>query len=289
MRKLILILALLAIAVPTFAAFDNISISPRVRGMGDAGVAIADDAFAPYYNPAGLASITGGMIGSSSVKPYGTSFMDVTYFGGVAQIGDLGGIGFGYRQFVSEYQDIELMSEDTYTMSWGKTLYTDIHTSINFGISANMYRLEFAETVGGQDPGNDTTVGIDAGLTVGLHNRTRLGVMVKNLNNPVIGIDNQDLRQSINAGIGYSPYIGVWTVFEMEHTIDGELQYHGGLEFEVLSGLVLRAGTMTNPNKMTAGFGYNAAGVGVNYGFSTGGGVLDDSHQFGLTFGWGGE
>jgi hypothetical protein len=89
--------------------------------------------------------------------------------------------------------------------------------------------------------------------------------------------------------VAYQPYAGVTTSFEFENTIDGETQYHGGAEFTVLDFLHLRAGVMTNPNKLTFGFGYAYRTLVLNYGFSTGGGVLPDSHQFGLTFAWGGE
>jgi hypothetical protein len=40
---------------------------------------------------------------------------------------------------------------------------------------------------------------------------------------------------------------------------------------------------------LTGGFGYTFENFGVNYGFSTGGGTLDSTHQFGLQFAWGGE
>jgi hypothetical protein len=46
---------------------------------------------------------------------------------------------------------------------------------------------------------------------------------------------------------------------------------------------------MTQPSKLTAGFGYEVKGLGLNYAFSTGGGTLDGSHQFGLSLTWGGE
>ena len=57
----------------------------------------------------------------------------------------------------------------------------------------------------------------------------------------------------------------------------------------IVENFALRAGVLTNPNKLTAGFGYSLSGLGVQYGFSTGGGTLDSTHQFGLNYTWGGE
>ena len=78
------------------------------------------------------------------------------------------------------------------------------------------------------------------------------------------------------------------TTIEAEATPDQDTQWRGGLELEVVPNFDLRAGIMTNPNKLTAGFGYAHRGVAVHYGFSTGGGVLDSTHQFGLSVSWGG-
>jgi hypothetical protein len=284
------VLALVCLAGPTLAAFENVDISPRARGMGDAAVAVADDAFAPYFNPAGLARIDGVMLGNSYVKPYGESFLDQMYLGGVIPGAPrFGNFGFGIRYFATEYQDVVLDKETTYTLAHGIMLYEDLHSAVSLGTALNLYSLEFGPTVGDLDPGQATTTGLDVGLLVTLHRRTRIGVLVKNLNNPQIGEDNEELTSRLHGGIAYLPYDGVTTTFEFENSIDGETQYHGGIEFAVLGDLKLRGGVMTNPGKYTGGFGYTYQGFTVNYGFSSGGGVLAPSHQFGMTFAWGGE
>ena len=68
-----------------------------------------------------------------------------------------------------------------------------------------------------------------------------------------------------------------------------DTQYHGGMEAVVFDGFIIRSGVVTDPNRVTAGFGYGNTGFAFNYGFSTGGGTLDSTHQFGLNFAWGGE
>ncbi len=299
-RKLILFLAATALglsALPALAAFENVDVSPRARAMGDAGVAVADDAFAPYFNPAGLALAASPQVGSSYLRPYGLDFADLYYFGAAVPMAPrLGALGFGLRRFAVEYEGADLQTETTFTLSHGILVYEDLHSAVRFGSSLNFHHLEFGETVGGDgegtgnlDPGDDWAVGVDIGLLVTLHSRTRLGVLVKNLNNQQIGIDQEELGQRLHGGISYTPYDGVTTTFEFENPLHGELQYHGGVEFIALEALSLRAGVLTNPHKLTAGFGYQLQGMAVNYGFSTGGGTLDSSHQFGLTFAWGGE
>jgi len=292
-RRIVATIAVLALGLfagPVLAAFDNVDISPRARGMGDAAVAVADDAFAPYFNPAGLARIQGYNLGNSYVKPYGLSFNEQMYLGGVIPgNARLGNFGFGVRYFAVEHEDVFLTKEVAYTVAHGIKLYEDLHSSVSFGTALNFYSLEYGNTVSGLDPGSDGVAGFDAGLLITLHRRTRIGVMAKNMNNPQIGEDNEELTSRLHGGVAYLPYDGVTTTFEFENSIDGETQYHGGVEFSVLGDLFLRAGVMTNPNKMTGGFGYAYQGLMVNYGYSSGGGVLESTHQFGLTFAWGGE
>ncbi|MBK6898795.1 MAG: hypothetical protein IPH09_05875 [bacterium] len=272
------------------AAFENVDISPRARAMGGTAVAVADDAFAPFFNPAGMAGQTRPALGNSYVKPYGLSFNEQMYFGGVAPLSArLGALGFGYRRFAVTYQDVDLTTESTFTLAHGLTLYEDLHSTIRFGTALNLYDLEYAETVGGVDPGHASVVGADVGLQVVLHERTRLGVLVRNLNNPQIGLDNEELQQQLTGGISYVPYDGVVTAFEVGNSLDGQTRYRGGVEFAALGALSLRGGVATNPSLVTGGFGYGYGGITVDYGFSTGGGVLAPSHQFGMTFAWGGE
>jgi len=272
------------------AAFDNVDISPRARAMGDAGTATADDAFAPYFNPAGMAGMKGQTLGNSYVRPYGLDFTDQVYFGGVFALNErFGSVGFGLRRWATTYEDVDLHTETTYTLAHGIRLYEDLHTTIDVGTALNLYRLEFGETIGLQDPGDDTVAGFDAAMLVTLHRRTRLGVMVKNINNPQIGLANEELTQRLHVGLAYEPYADVTTIFEIESALGFDPQYHGGVEFRILEVLSLRTGLMTNPNKLTAGFGYEFEGFTLDYGFSSGGGVLGPSHQFGMSFAWGGE
>ena len=287
---LILLAGILA-ALPAQAVFENLMVSPRARAMGDAGVAVPDAAFGSYLNPAGLADIPrAGAAGLSYLKPYGLSFHELYFLGGAFRLpGAAGAVGVGFRQYGVEYEDVSLEKESTLTVSHGIALYRDLHSSVTVGYGLGFHRLEFGETVGGLDPGDDWSVGFDLGLTATVHERTRIGILVHNLNAPKIGRDEEELPRRLHGGIAYEPYAGVVTTVELESVHGEAVQWHGGLELELVTGFDLRAGIMSEPSKLTAGFGYEFAGFALNYGFSTGGGVLESSHQFGFTAAWGGE
>ncbi len=292
------VVMLAAGARPAAAAFENVAVSPRARAMGESAVATPEAAFAVAHNPAGLGDATGTALAATYVQPYGLDFARLAYASAAIPLpGTSGHLGVALSNFAVEYEVADLMEETVVSLGYGVTLFRDLHSTIILGASASLYRLEFAETIGDGtpnfegafDPGSASTVGVDLGLLATLHERTRFGLLVHNLNSPEIGDDQELLPRRLHGGVAYEPYVGVVTSFEISAEVDQDVQYHGGIEFELAPGFDLRAGVVSNPSKLTAGFGYATRGVALNYGFSTGGGVLDTTHQFGVTLAWGGE
>ncbi len=285
------ILATLALsAAPATAFFEDTDVNPRSRAMGEASVAVLDGAFAAFQNPGGLGELEGGEVAATYVQPFRLDFTDFFYLGtGLPVSEKYGNIGLAMSHFKVGYQDTSLLKETQITLAHGVKLYEDYHSRVDFGYALNLYSVELGQTVSDFDPGSDTVFGIDLGFMMTLHKRTRLGFQVKNLNNPRIGEDVEELPRRLLGGVAYEPYDGVTTTFEIESELGNDVQYHGGVEMFVIPQFALRAGIITNPSKLTAGFGYHLKGFAFNYGFSTGGGTLDSTHQFGLNFAWGGE
>jgi len=292
-RKLtyLVILATLGLsAAPASAFFENTVISPRARAMGGSSVAVHDGAHASFLNPGNLGEMNGGEVAASYVQPFHLDFTDFFYVGtGIPLSEKWGNVGLGMSHFKVGYQDTSLLKETQVSLAHGFNLYSDYHSRVDFGYALNMYQVDLGQSVSGLDPGSDTAFGIDLGFMMTLHKRTRLGFQVKNLNNPNIGLDQEELHRRLIAGVSYEPYAGVITTFEFDNELGEKVQYHGGVEMNIVESFALRAGVLTNPNKLTAGFGYTFQGLGLHYGFSTGGGVLDSTHQFGLKYAWGGE
>ncbi len=284
--------ALLLAGATAEAAFENVMVSPRARAMGEAGVAVPDAAYGAYLNPAGLAELPSAMgaAGFSYVQPFGLDFTKL-YYGGAAYDlpGRAGALGVGFRQFKVAFQDTSLLKETTFTLSHGVYLFQDLHSSVAFGYGLNVYHLKLGETISGMDPGSATAVGVDLALLAVVHDRTRLGVLVHNANVPKIGKDEEEVPQRLNLGASYQPYSGVITTLEAQAQKGEHTQWRGGIELELVDDFHLRAGIMTAPSKLAAGFGYAFRNLSFEYGFATGGGVLDSSHQIGLRLTWGGE
>jgi len=284
------LLAVLALATPAAAFFETTAVSARSRAMGETTVSVVDPAYAAFHNPAFLAELDGGEVTASYVRPFRLSFNDFFYAGASVPLNTrYGNLGIGISSYTVNYQDVDLLKEMQVSLAHGVTLFEDFHSRVDVGWSLNLYSLELGESVSGFDPGDDTSVGVDLGFSMLLHDRTRAGFQVRNVNNPTIGADEEELRQRLVGGIAYEPYDGVVTTFEFDNELGENVQYHGGVEMLVMTGFSLRAGVETDPNRLTAGFGYTLDRISVDYGFSTGGGTLDSTHQFGLRMAWGGE
>ena len=291
-RFLSVLLLTLFVAVPAWAAFDEQTISPRARAMGEASVAVPGDAWSFRNNPALLGEMTRTLASSSTMQPYGISGLQLRALGISTPLPSArGGVAFGFQHWSVDRGNVNLTREQTLSFAHGIRLYEDTNSSAYIGWGANFYNADFGQTVSGLEPGSAWTWGVDVGVAITLYERTRAAFLTRNLNNPTIGEDQEELRQMVSAGIAYEPYDGVVTTFDIRGQLGEEMRFHGGLEFAVLEVLDLRFGVMTDPNKLTGGFGVHLPRlISFDYAFSTGGGTLDESHQFGLSvrFGAGG-
>ncbi len=259
-------IAVLVLAAPAHAIFDDLELSPRARGLGGSYSGLSADATAIAYNPAGLADLATRDVYASLFEPFGTDFTRVNFIAMAWPTGKWGTFGAGYSDFRVDYRDATLSIERTFTASHGFVLMDDLSTSLAFGYSLNVYDLEYPTvSVTGLELGSESTFGLDVGLRARLHERTTAGVFVKNLNNPQMGDPvATDLPQRISGGLAYRPYDGVITAIEIEKEIGKDLQVHGGIECEVAEPLVLRAGGQSNPSLFDVGAGVRVKGVVID-------------------------
>jgi hypothetical protein len=279
----------LALAGPGLAraAFQDIEVSPRARALGGAWVGLRGDEYAPLHNPAGLAWATRG-VAASYVRPFGFDFVSQSVVSATAALPrQLGGAGVAVRQFGVEYNAENLTSETTVALAHGFQLLADRQSQVALGYSVNYYALEYGRSITGIDPGRASAVTLNLGGQAVLRDRTRVGFYSLNVTNASIGdIDHEPLPRGVCAGVSYAPYPGVETSLDLLNALGENVQYRGGAEFQVADYAWLRAGVRTEPNIFTAGIGLRRARLMLDYGFSTGGGVLGETHQVGVGFAW---
>ena len=286
--SLIIFIILMAygLAIHSYAGlFDDRYPSPRFTAMGGTGVAVANDVWAAYYNPAGLARVPGVQVATSYLRLFNLSFLTNFFGAATYQLpGSYGTASLTFQYFGVNYQNQNLSGEYTVSLSHGFYLLNDIHTSLAFGYSLKGYHWQLGESLEYGDLGSASSFGLDVGLLASVYGRTYLGVYFLNVNAPKIGATTQhDLPQRIVVGMAYQPYDGVTTSLDFNKTLGvGEIQVWGGAEFRVFQRLFLRFGGTTNPNRFSTGIGLHIAQFQLDYALITHS-ELGETHQMGLS------
>ena len=261
--------------------FDSMDVSSKARGMGGAWVASAEDATAMFYNPGALAVTGSRSVYASFLRPNSQDFEALTFLALSFPIRENQYVGLSYREFGVEYNDKKLMGESTLSAAYALCLMKDIHSELYLGGNVNLYSLDFGST-GTMDLGEETALGVDLGFLAILRQRTRLGFLVRNLNEPAMGKGTREaLPQWISAGVAYEPSYGVVTELDIRSLRGEKPEIHMGMQFDVAEFLGLRFGFQTHPNSLTGGLSVGVKPVEVDYSYSSHS-VLPGTHHVAL-------
>ena len=277
MRKIIIALCLVFLAVNLAAIFDDYEPSPRARAMGGAYYSIGDDANAIFYNPAGLHSAGNSIIIGYS-KLFDNDFQVLNTVAFSMQLPrKFGTLGIGMQSLDVDFQEVNLMSEKIYALSHSFNILNDIHSNFDVGYTLNMYHLSI------DGFGEQPAFGINLGALATVHQRTQIGFAITNLNNPSVGEDNaHDLPQKMAMGISYHPYTDVITSLELKKTLNAKTEIHAGTEVKVVEMLYLRCGVRSEPTSYSMGARFDMYNIIVDYGFNTH--TIDATHHFSIGY-----
>lgn len=235
---------LVLLAAPVQAAFDNLGHGGRAPGLGDAFTAIADDVYAIYYNPAGLAQLERPMVsmgyakhhmGLSDGSELGTTELSYAH---PLKSGRWGGIGAAYQNLSLD----GLYSESQLYVSWGKRILQRAsgsrllgglsikHLSRGFtpGDEAANAMTGLATNIGVPDPvlansQSTSALDLDVGFLYRFPKKFQIGLMIQHFNEPDIGFTGSDkLARNVRLGIGYkSLWMNLVGEFRMDSAPDG--------------------------------------------------------------------
>lgn len=115
------------------ASFPDVGLGARPMGMGGAFVALADDANAVFWNPAGLSSLQKYEFSSMYLSLYGldvsTQLLCATY-----RHPFRGGVGIG----ILRTGESDLYTEDSVIVAAGQNLYPFIKTNLSVGVNLKL-------------------------------------------------------------------------------------------------------------------------------------------------------
>ncbi len=246
--------------------------SARFSAMGGSGVAISNDAWATFYNPAGLSQLHFWQAGSAYNRLFNARFLTNIFGTAAFPIAQRWGtIAVGLEYFGVNYEGQSISGEYTLRFSHGFYLLKDIHSSLAIGYTLNIFHWKLGTSPLYGNLGSATTLGMDLGFLATIYGRTSVGITVTNINTPQLGaVTSVDLPQRVVAGIAYQPYEGVVTTLDLNRQIGSDVtEMWAGGEFSPTSFLKIRLGATRNPNRFTAGFGIRYHYFQLDYAMAT--------------------
>lgn len=231
MKKIIVVLFVfgllfsnIAQAQPTTTAVPFLLIVPdsRAGGMGETGVAIADNAWAVYYNPAGLAFQNGSELAlthTNWLPGLGLSDIWIAHVAYKQPVEELDGVVGGQLTYLNlgEFNQTtdkgpEIVGKFIgYELAFSATYSTKLSEQLGIGTSARIIYSHLAPFGAGQEQGSGTSTGFcfDVGLLyrpLFLGSSLSLGANLSNIGPKMTYVDKAQadpLPMNLRLGIAY--------------------------------------------------------------------------------------
>lgn len=295
------------------AQFLKIGVGSRYQGLGEASVAVVNDAYSMYWNPAGLVGIEGSNVTFTNVNWITDVTLNYVAFG--TRLGDQGVVGFSASLLTMGDMEIttidnpdgtgENFSSSDAAISAGYARM--LTTRLAFGAAIKyVYQSIYKESAGG--------VAFDFGTQLQTGFRSlRLGMNISNMGSQmkfsgpdldvlsstgesqsVLAVDGYDLPLTFRLGAAYdfidNEHHRLTAALEAKHPNDNDQQASLGSEYAYDGKYFLRAGYKFNYDEqgLTLGGGLQAplgrqTMLVIDYAWSDFG-RLESVHRFSLGF-----
>jgi len=307
MNKLCVIATALFSAAPalgsdagtTAANFLKLGIGPRAVAMGEAQVGLADDVYAAYWNPAGLAQLQtqqAGFVDTQYLQDVSEQYVAYAY--PHASLGTFAG-SLTYLN-VGKFQGYDAAGEPTgevgandasFGLSYGKALLENkrMNSDLSVGVSGK-YIQERLDTVSARAYAMDAGLLYHPGRSLGeFWEGWRAGLALRNLGTSLkYDTESFTLPRSFTAGVSYT---GAWlgelitAAVDAQQPNDGARVFNAGVELLTFETFVLRAGYTSFGdlgNGLRFGAGVRFKTIQVDYAYA-GAGELGGTHRIGIT------
>lgn len=292
--------ALLLFAAPAYAAFEDLGAGARGPGMGNAFTAVADDVYAIYYNPAGLALLERPELAASQAQHLAGlsdgSGINSSFFGYAQPLRRGGAIGAAMQNFSI---DGSFYSERAFYLSYGRAAPESLGLGgLYWGLSLKNLRRSFGSlpeassarsgltATGIADPvlsGKRAVSAFDAdlGLLYRLNRNYSAGLEIMHLPSPDLAFSSADTdRLPLRAKLGFSynsMLSNIVAQYENLGAPTGARDHRVTMALErwfpwlLVGNIGARAALSVGSREFrqaTAGLSYRSGRVSVDYGFS---------------------
>jgi hypothetical protein len=270
MHRFLLSALIICFSVTAFAQY-----SPGARqiSLANSDVALANDVFTLFNNPAGLSQINWREVGIYySPAPFGltelangyVAYIEPFSFGSMA----IGGSTFGFDL----YRESKVLLGYSY----------NYENSFFIGLSVNYHTFSI------KNYGNTAAFYVNAGALVYILDNFRWGFNVNNLNRATLGNDDDQIPMILTTGLSYNLFNNFSFNFSLEKDIRYNPSVQFGIEYDIIEYLSLRIGTSNEPSRFTTGIGINYSIFSLDYSFFTHS-DLGLTHQAGIILSFGKE
>ncbi len=259
----------------------------RSLGLGSAYVAVADDASAPFWNPAGLSQVERKDV----VAMYSSLELDTNYglFGYAQPALNSGTFGLGIVSLrsggfdkrsgpgISDRQGSFSVNQSAVLLSHGIRL----NPKWSLGETLKVVREEI-------DRYSGTSFGLDLGLMLRINQKWQAGFVFRNFITPRMKLKNSKdvYPREIRTGVQWAP-LRKWTFTSDVYLVEkNQAKLNLGAEWRPVKMISLRTGL--NDTEITAGLGFQIGDWDLDYAFGLntaapqGTEEFNRSHKFGI-------
>lgn len=238
----IIIGLLISLPLTSHSAFLDFGWGARPAGMGGAFTAVADDANAPLWNPAGI-----GRVGTRKIM-----FMHAIPYMGMENVG----IGLEYASFIlplkenifglswTNFTSANQYSENAFNLTYSRIISENFFIGGNLKLMGQNYEASFDDPVFDSGTGK-YSFDTDVGILFCLPNKFCVGGVIKNILETDIGLYDVDkLNRDIRVGIAYYLIDDLVFAIDVDYKNVTLLEVFGGAEMWFMNRkLGVRAGT----------------------------------------------
>jgi hypothetical protein len=229
--------------------------------MSNSDIALSNDVFALFNNPAGLAQLNWREIGIYySPAPFG--FTELA------------------NGYIAYHEPLPFGSLSAGAMTYGFELYREVKFLTGFaynymnkffaGASLNIHYLSI------ENYGTDIAYYLNIGGLVYLTNSLRTGFHFGNINRATFGNEDDQIPMTLAAGFSYDVLENLSFNTALEKDILYPVSFLLGIDYNIIEYISIRTGFSTEPSRYSAGIGINYSIFSLDY-------ALFNHNDLGLT------
>jgi len=233
-----------------FKGLTQISPGAKQIALSHSTVALANDVFAVFNNPSGIAQQNWREIGIYySPSPFGLSKLA----NGAAVYHEPTSIG-SFSVALTNY-GFELYRETSFILAYAYNLTN----SFFFGFSATYNNLTIEKY------GNDNAISFSLSALSYLTDNLRIGLMIDNVSRTSYGDEKDQIPVIMDFGFSYNLLNSVTFNTAIQKELDRKASVRVGVDYEIISYINLRLGAMNEPSSFSAGVGINYSLFEIDY------------------------